>query len=407
MRAPSSESYVAIACGGTGGHVFPGLAVAEVLAQRGVPVSLFVSPKEVDQQAVRTVTGMAILTLPAVALQRGHLVAFARGFWESFWQARKHFLQHRPGAVLAMGGFTSAPPILAARLLGIPTFLHEANSIPGRANRWLAPFVNQIFVGFPKAVRRFRRADARMTGTPVRSQFRPRDAAACRLALGLNPHRPVLLIMGGSQGAHAVNELALRSLPILARLLPELQFLHLTGVNQLELTRKAYATNNLEAVVFPFLDEMETALGAATVAISRAGASSLAEMAAMRLSAILIPYPSAADNHQYHNALAYVETGAARMLYQPTATPATLAQLVWEMVETSAARESIRAVLGRWVFPHAASQIADVMLTAMGRRQPVVPTLAPVPAAPRIPETLPSPLVAPRDEELKLKAIPP
>src|SRR5262249_53399736 len=160
------------------------------------------------------------------------------------------------------------------------------------ANRWLAPLANQIFAGFPKAVRRFHRDNVRVTGTPVRSQFHPRDAAACRRQLGLNPHRPVLLVMGGSQGANGVNELSLRALPTLARLLPELQFLHLTGPNDEKRAHQAYVDNHLEAVIHPFLDQMEIALGAATVAISRAGASSLAEMAAMRLPAILIPYPS-------------------------------------------------------------------------------------------------------------------
>src|SRR6185369_12756997 len=133
----------------------PGLAVAEQLVRRGCAVALLVSPKEVDQQAVKAVRGMEIVTLPAVALQRGSRLAFVRGFWQSWRAAKKRFKARPPQAALAMGGFTSAPPILAARGVGAVSFLHESNTIPGRANRWLARRVNQAFVGFPQGAEKF------------------------------------------------------------------------------------------------------------------------------------------------------------------------------------------------------------------------------------------------------------
>ena len=169
--------HVAIACGGTGGHLFPGLAVAGQILARGGSVTVLISPKEVDQQAVKSAHGLKIVTLPAVALQRGRRLAFLRGFWQSWRAARKLFKSRRPDAVLAMGGFTRAPPVLAARSLGAKTFLHESNTIPGHANRWLARVVDQAFVGFSQTEARLAARQVTGTGTPVRPQFQPRDPA--------------------------------------------------------------------------------------------------------------------------------------------------------------------------------------------------------------------------------------
>lgn len=359
---------VAIACGGTGGHLFPGLAVADQLVRRGCPVMLLISPKEVDQQAVKAIAGMDIRTLPAVGLTRGGNMAFARGFIRSYREASKVFRSHPPEAALAMGGFTSAPPILAARRAGARTFLHESNTIPGRANRWLSWFVDWAFVGFPSAASRLHRRNVTVTGTPVRPQFRPGDAAGCRSALGLDPSRPLLLVMGGSQGASGINEVMVRSLPLLAERVADLQWLHLTGPDDTAKVTQAYAALHLQAVVHPFLSRMELALGAATVAVSRAGASSLAELAAMRVPAVLVPYPSAKDNHQFHNARAFEASGAARLLEQKSATPETLAQLLCDLFEKPTVREKAQRALAHWHAPEAAKRIAGAILERVGAR---------------------------------------
>src|SRR5688572_14490781 len=162
---------MAIACGGTGGHLFPGIAVAEQLLERGCDVTLLVSPKEVDQQVVKNLSGMEVVTLPVVGLNRGTEFAFVRGLTTSYRAAKKLFESRCPQATLAMGGFTSAPPILAAKSMGTATFLHESNTIPGRANRWLSWVVNQAFVGFPAAGQRLNNRNVTTTGTPVRPRF--------------------------------------------------------------------------------------------------------------------------------------------------------------------------------------------------------------------------------------------
>jgi UDP-N-acetylglucosamine--N-acetylmuramyl-(pentapeptide) pyrophosphoryl-undecaprenol N-acetylglucosamine transferase len=369
MSTRSPKPLVWIACGGTGGHLFPGIAIADELLRRGCDVTLVISPKEVDQQSVKTLQGIEVTTLPAIGLTRGRLLEFCTRFRKSFLAARR-LLQERPAqAVLGMGGFTSAPPVMAGKGCGAATFLHESNTIPGRANRWLSHVVHQAFVGFPSAAGRLHHANVLTTGTPVRPQFQPSDPEPMRMALGLDARRPVLLVMGGSQGAAGINDLVLHALPLLVKQVPDLQYLHLTGADDFNRVRTEYANRGLKAVVRPFLSEMEMALGAATAAISRAGASSLAELAALRVPAILIPYPTATDNHQFHNARALTDVGAALLLEQVGATGQSLADMAGRLLGDERARQAMADELIRWYSPHAAELIADrilALVTAMG-----------------------------------------
>ena len=376
-KSRPEKPLVAIACGGTGGHLFPGIAVADKLVARRADVLLLISPKEVDQQAVKSAIGMEIAVLPAVGLTRGRVLQFIRGFSASYRAAKTRFRQRSPQAVLAMGGFTSAPPVFAGRSFGAATFLHESNTIPGRANRLLAHFVNQVFVGFPGAAGRLCSANVLATGTPVRPQFETVDPAACRISLGLAADQPVLLIMGGSQGAAGINDLALRALPELLGKVPNLQILHLSGISEQAKVEAGYQNLKIKAVIRPFLTEMELALGAATVAVSRAGASSLAELAAMRLPALLIPYPAAADNHQFYNAKAFVDSGAALMLEQRTSTPAQFAEAVRTLLQDKLLVLQMRGRLQELHRPDAAELIAQkimLLMEARGRWSPISST---------------------------------
>jgi UDP-N-acetylglucosamine--N-acetylmuramyl-(pentapeptide) pyrophosphoryl-undecaprenol N-acetylglucosamine transferase len=370
----ANPPFVAIACGGTGGHLFPGLAVAGELKKHGCNVALLISPKDVDQQAVKSVRDMEIFTLPAVALQNRNFFSFARSFWQSWRAARKIFQSRPPQAVLAMGGFTSAPPILAARKFGAKTFLHESNTIPGRANRFLARFVDEAFVGFPEAAAGLKAHKISVTGTPVRPQFsesRIQNPESSRTALGLDPNLSTILVVGGSQGASGLNEMILSALPLLAG--KNWQWLHLTGTNDFETVKSAYAAHGIQAVVRPFLAEMDLALGAATVAISRAGASSLAEIAARRLPSLLVPYPTAADNHQYLNALAFEKTDAAKLLEQKNSTPEKVVAILSELVESEPIRSKMQSALVQWHTPKAAEQIAGSILSVLGEKFSLAP----------------------------------
>jgi UDP-N-acetylglucosamine--N-acetylmuramyl-(pentapeptide) pyrophosphoryl-undecaprenol N-acetylglucosamine transferase len=330
-----------------------------------------ISPKEVDQEAVKSASGMGIVMLPAIGLQRGGEFAFFKGFKKSYGTSRKLFKTNPPDAVLAMGGFTSAPPILAGKRFGAQTFLHESNTIPGRANRWLSWVVNRAFVGFESAAGRLNNRKITITGTPVRASFRPRDATDCRAELGFDRHQPLMLVMGGSQGASGINDLVIKSLPTLAKLAPNLQWFHLTGPKDSERVRQAYDHLHLKAVVKPFFSKMELALAAASAAISRAGASSLAELAAMRVPSVLVPYPAATDDHQLHNAQAFAKTGAASLLEQKGATAEVMAEEIFRIVNCQTTRQKMQQALAQWQSPRAAEEIADVMLDAVRTRRKV------------------------------------
>jgi UDP-N-acetylglucosamine--N-acetylmuramyl-(pentapeptide) pyrophosphoryl-undecaprenol N-acetylglucosamine transferase len=359
---------IAIACGGTGGHLFPGLAVGQELLRRGCAVQLLISPKDVDQSAVKSTTGFEVITLPAVAFQSGSRLAFFRGFVKSYLAARKQFKRRTPQAALAMGGFTSVPPVLAARRLGAKTFLHESNTIPGRANRVLSRWVDVAFTGFPEAAVRLKCRCTMNTGTPVRPQFQSRDTAECRRALGLAPERSVVLVTGGSQGARGLNDLILRALPLVARTVPEWQWFHLTGAADVEHVRAAYAEHKLTAIVQPFSTQMEQALGAADAAVTRAGASSLAELAAVQLPAVLVPLPTSADDHQRFNAKVFSAGGAARWVEQTTATPEELVKHLRELIGNAPVRANMQASLARRHAPGAAAEIATQVLASLAER---------------------------------------
>lgn len=351
---------VAIACGGTGGHLFPGLAVAGALRERGAESLLIVSEKEVDQLALGGESRFEVLRLPAVGLGGENRLRFLRRLWSSYRLCAAAFRGKAPDAVIGMGGFTSVAPALAGRRSGAALYLHDSNAIPGRANRWLSRWVKTAFVGFPEAATRLRCRDVVVSGTPVRGHLsRPASPSPARVELGLDPLRPVLLVMGGSQGARGVNQALLSALPRLAAEAPEIQYLHLTGASDLAGVEARYRELGLRAVTRPFLHEMELALGAATVAVSRAGASSIAEFAATRVPAILIPLPSAADDHQTANARAVAAAGGAVFLPQSEAQAGGLADQVLPLIRDSQRRQPIITALERLHRPDSAQQIAD------------------------------------------------
>ena len=373
----SPRRVAAIACGGTGGHLFPGLAVGQELLRRDCEVTLMVSPKDVDQQAIRSVSDMEIVTLPAIGLQNGGIFGFALGFWKSYRKAKSFYATRPPNFVLAMGGFISAPPICAARAFHAKRFIHEANTIPGKANRWLARAMDGAFVHFQETASLLRAPRVEVVGMPVRPAFlQPMSAANARRVLGLGETDPVLLVMGGSQGARGINDLVVAILPRLKAALPELQCIHLTGNAGLEEARRAYAAQNFRAIVEPFLSDMGTVLAAADVAVSRAGASSLAELAARQLPSVLIPYPTAADDHQSHNARAFVQTGAARSLPQRGATPEQLLRDILDLLRDPAQRAAMQRALAHWHRPTAAADIAETILRWPENRRVAAPSVA-------------------------------
>src|SRR5205809_6557525 len=198
-----------IACGGTGGHLFPGIAVAEVLQNRGHEVMLLVSEKDIDALALSGRTNFRVAKLPTVGLPSlfsPAFFAFTRRFLESLSLCRSLYGTFKPHVVLAMGGFTSTAPVLAGRIRGIATFIHESNAIPGKANRLTARIVNTVMLGFRECAPFFPKTHTEVTGTPVRTELVRLDRKVARQKLELHEDLPTLLVMGGSEGASGINQ---------------------------------------------------------------------------------------------------------------------------------------------------------------------------------------------------------
>ena len=339
---PTKPSVV-IACGGTGGHVFPGIAVMHALMERGVEVTLVVSEKRVDREAVADLESAKVETIPSVAFGLRSLPSFIKTLVGSTFRLLRQFRSQRPAAVLSMGGFTSAAPILAAWFLRIPVLIHEANSMPGRANRLFARIARTVLLHFDESREHIRHRDVRVVGMPVRSEFQPRSSEMARVAakaLGFDPDRPLLAVIGGSQGARPINDLVIDSLELLSREIPAIQVLHVAGTRDLEQVRKRYWISQMDGRVEGFFTDMPNLLAAASVVISRAGASSLAEISRVGVPSVLIPFPQAADDHQSRNAEAFVPYHRAALLKQSEATPERLVDHVRSFVNGGSMTQS-------------------------------------------------------------------
>ena len=323
-----------IACGGTGGHLFPGIAVAEVLRQRGHEVLLFVSEKEIDSLALSTRSQFRFEKLPTVgfpSILSPRIFGFVRRFTESVSLCRSIYRKFKPQVVLGMGGFTSTAPILAGRLRGISTLVHESNAIPGKANRLAAKMVGAVLLGFKEAAQFFPKVRTEITGTPIRTELKRLDKQAARQKLGLQPALTTLLVMGGSQGASGINQAMIKSLPSLRG--AALQVIHLSGARDEHLVSDNYRRERIPAYVAAFHHHMEEAYSAADFAVARSGAASLAELAFFGLPSILIPFPYAADDHQTRTAEIFSRAGAAFILKESDLTPELLSHKIRAMTD--------------------------------------------------------------------------
>lgn len=358
----------AIAGGGTGGHLFPALAVGEVLKERGHDVLIFISEKEVDSLATQDRTDFRFERLPSIGMPKLFSSAIFGFFWQfnqSLTLCGKIYSEFDPEAVLGMGGFTSTPPILAAKLRRIPTFLHESNAIPGKANKLNARLVGEVLLGLEEC-KRFLPADkCRVTGTPVRRTLTriPREEALA--TFGLDTSRKTLLVMGGSQGAHGINVAASNALPLLSD--HALQVVHLTGAKDEVAVRRKYDENGVHAYVAPFCHTMEHVYSAADVAIARSGAASLAELALFGIPGILIPYPYAAEDHQTLNAEVFTRAKAAELLKESDVTGETLAGALHELLSDPSRMQAMGENARKLTPEGAAKRVADVLEERAGK----------------------------------------
>jgi len=345
-----------IAAGGTGGHLFPGIAVADELRRRepATRVVFAGTPKGLESRLVPR-AGHELVLLPILPLNGVGRARTLAGLVVLPWgllRAAALVARLRPAAVLGVGGYAGGPVVLAAALMGVPTVILEPNAKPGFTNRVLRPFVGRAACAYEEARREFG-AKGVVTGNPVRGGF----AGLPRKAHGA-PY--TLLAFGGSQGSRVLNEALVAALPHLPG--PErVRIVHQTGVAMRSGVAGAYATAGREAEVVEFVDDMESRFAAADLVLCRSGATTCAELTAAGKASVLVPFALAADDHQRSNALALQSAGAARMIEEKELSGPVLAQAVMETLETpgrlEAMEDAARAV-GR---PDAAARVADLL----------------------------------------------
>ena len=360
----TGDIRIVIAAGGTGGHLFPGLAVAqEFKARHGAAVTFITSPRPVTTKILEN-SGLAWEAVASRALLGQGLFARLRTWWGLPWsirQARQRLQTLAPHLVLGMGGYTSGPVGLAAWSLKIPLALHEQNALPGFANRYLSRLAARVFVSFPASLGQFRGDLAVLTGNPIRAEFFQEMAP--------RPPEPfTVLITGGSQGAHHLNMEVLAALRELTDLQGRLQFLHLTGEADREAVAAGYEQAGFAARVEAFSTAMPALMARAHLIVCRAGASTLAELAAVGRAALLVPYPFAANNHQEFNARFLAEAGAAELILNKDFTGALFAGKIRELMaqpDTLARMEDASRRLAR---PEAAKEIVEGCLELIKRK---------------------------------------
>jgi UDP-N-acetylglucosamine--N-acetylmuramyl-(pentapeptide) pyrophosphoryl-undecaprenol N-acetylglucosamine transferase len=349
---------VLIAGGGTGGHLFPGIAIARELLRRkpDARVTFVGTAQGIEARAVPR-EGFELDTIRSLGLKGKSATAVIKGVGTlplSLWDASRVIARRKPHLVIGVGGYSSGPVVMLAALRGVKTMLHEQNALPGLTNRWLAKVVTAAAVTFESTVPVFG-AKAFVSGNPVRPAFlhthdEPEGARK-------------VLVFGGSQGAHAINVAMVEAAPYLARATPRLSITHQTGERDVQLVQAGYRTAGMDVRVEAFIQQMDEEMKAANVIVSRAGSTTLAEIAASGRAAVLIPLPTATDDHQRKNAQTLAVAGAADLLDQRELTGERLAGRILALLDDDSRRAAMARAVRAFARPDAAQVIVDRALT--------------------------------------------
>lgn len=346
---------VVIAAGGTGGHLFPGIALAQKFREknRNTRITFMATGRPMESEILSR-NGFAHQPIAAEGLKGRARSAQFRALTRlprGFVQAARWMVRRQPDLVMGMGGYVAAPVVMAARFLGIPVAIHEQNRLPGMTNRFLAVWAHRIYVSFPDSARFFPPSKTMLTGNPVRGEI---SDAGSRVRDEKAPFS--VLVCGGSQGAHAINQAVAGSLGLLT---PPAAFhvVHQTGTADFEEMRCIYGRQSVSARVAAFFHDMAREYWEADLVICRAGATTIAELSEMGKPAIFIPFPFAADDHQRLNALALVEAGAAELLPQERLTAELLASRLMAYSKHPEKIERMARRALRWGRKNAAERI--------------------------------------------------
>lgn len=355
-----------IAAGGTGGHIFPALAVAAQLTDQEIEIKWLGTAHGLEQQLVAPHYPLLNLSVRALRGQgwRQKLMAL-RSLWRALWQARRYIKRDRPSALLAMGGYVSAPAVIAARLCGCPVIIHEQNAKAGLTNRVLARLATVCLQGFPDA---FKAAlQAKTVGNPVRADIAQLPAPVVRYASRTGPLR--ILVLGGSQGALAFNE-HLPGILIQAGGDQHWQVRHQVGQKALGSVQAQYEQAGMMADVSPFFSDMAEQYAWADLVVARAGASTVAEISAAGCASVLIPYPYAVDDHQFFNAHCLAVVNAAQLFRQNDAGWQQLGDYLQAVTRADLAAAATQAKT--CAHPQATHDIAAICLQMMASESPAL-----------------------------------
>lgn len=349
---------IVVACGGTGGHSFPGLAVAEELRRRGHEVTVWSSGRDIESSVMKSWDGPVFSTKAKQLSLKNAL-----GILLSIRRCRKEMKRTKPDALLAMGSYSSLPPVLAARSCGVPVYLHEANTVPGKAVDFLSRFARTVAISFDMTAKHLPDVKTVRTGLPVRAEI-----TAGRRFEFIPAGSFVVFVTGGSQGAHAVNELMSDALVMLKNELDRregekrpLYVIHQTGAADEQAVLAKYAQAALPSRVHAFEREMANAFASADIVVARAGASTCFELAACGKAALLIPLPSAMRNHQHFNAEAFAAKGAADEGIQAKLSPRQLCRYLLDKYDRPARLAEMAAKIKALATPEAAAKVADIV----------------------------------------------
>lgn len=351
---------VIIACGGTGGHLFPGIAVAQQLKAMGHEATLLISRKDVDADASRKYGDLRFHTVPAIAkppLLSLRTPGFLWKLLRTYITCKGIIRREKADAVIGMGGFTSLPPVRAGRMLGLRTFVHDSNAMPGRANRMTARWCTRVLLGMKEAAAYFPGSECVVVGTPVREELMQLPSRAeARARMGLPAEGTVILVTGGSQGAKNLNSLMIEA----AAADPQVHYLVIAGKqDQPRVAELAGSAPNI--TVLGFCSDMPAAYAAADGVVARAGASTLTELSVLGKATLLIPFPFAADDHQTFNARVFTEQGAACMYRQEDLTVEKVHGFIHDIIMNKEKRTAMEAAMRGMARPDAAHAIAEAI----------------------------------------------
>ena len=356
---------IAFAGGGTGGHLYPALAIADALrAKRPGTRFVFFGTQRLIDHRILSSADCELVTQPFPSMHRApwRLFRILTGFRQSSLLCRSLFASDRPAVVIGTGGLGSVPAVREAARVGIPTALLNPDAMPGKANRYLADSVNVVFAQWEETISQLPHASrVEVCGCPVRAGFNRATREAGAVRFGLDADRKTLLVTGASQGARTINQAVLANLDFLESQ-RDWQVLHLTGDPDLEEVQAGYAGRSVRASILPFTEHMPEALAAADLVVSRAGASTLAEITAMGRPAVLMPYPYHRDKHQLANARCLVRVAAARIVHDridPEENAPALRDVLEPLMTNADLRNAMAQAARRIGRGHAASQIAD------------------------------------------------